>query len=869
MQSKPLWFKFGRLAASVMTKFFLSLLLGGFLIICFSQDIPINNNPGSLPEQYRAAEQIYQEAQKLSLHSKNDSVQLHARQLYQQALYAFEKLQEPIHQAGNDSLSFFLHLHTGSIYDSLDNFDSAFIFYTRADKMADRSTLCSRLGTMHSRKGNYRQAKNYFEKAISLLADPDSEDKAVLISYKINIASLLIRLEEYSKAKLLYESMLPNERFSNEIYYNLGIIDLHLDEPLRALGHFRRVKNVQGKRSIDLFHSFAVAFSAVKQTDSAAFYYDKAINENAKWNGSAKNVQYGSLLKYQGDQLAMEGRYFEAMHQYQRAIIQFDRDFNDRDIYQNPQRYNAGALFKQLFNTLIAKAEAFERVRPGEKNIKALNGALSAYHSAIQLAEFVKKTYDSDETRMFLDKVKDTVFDNPILLSLGLFKITGQKKYLEEAYVFDQLNKASILSLNIHEYELRDSLAESNETLKKEAFLRSSLTRLSLQVPHTTDSAALHRTNAAIRDDEIALGKLREKINHDPMWQQRRAIEFIPATAVVQQLIDKKTAVISYHLSENELMTLIITRDELVYDLQPVPEEFFANIDSFHLLLRSVQDQQYDPALAMQLYNVLISPVHTKLKGMDRLIIIPDNEFNYLPFEALQDSNKKYLLEEFAVQYQFSTALLGRETERSKEKSMFAFGQTATKDSFLLTANNYSILHLATHASVNNTDPLRSFIAFYPDSNDRDPRLYAQDIYGLDLDSIKLVILSACETTGGQLIKGDGMMSFSRAFGYAGCPNMIASLWKADDTTTAFITQQLHHYINEGHSRDKALQKARLDLLANDEIDPRFKTPAYWANMVFIGQYEPPYNPTPWLLIAAIASVVVAIVWIVTIKSNY
>ena len=174
----------------------------------------------------------------------------------------------------------------------------------------------------------------------------------------------------------------------------------------------------------------------------------------------------------------------------------------------------------------------------------------------------------------------------------------------------------------------------------------------------------------------------------------------------------------------------------------------------------------------------------------------------------------------------------------------------ATKANFLQSVNHFSIVHLATHASVDNEDPSRSFIAFYPNTSDY--KLYAQEIYNLNLDSTQLVILSACETGAGKLIKGEGLMSLSRAFAYAGCPNIITSLWKAEDNTTAFITQRLHYYLDKKFTKDKALQQAKLDLLNNKEIDPRFKSPEYWAHLIFIGNYEPRQDSSNWWWVATI-----------------
>ncbi|HMU58363.1 MAG TPA: CHAT domain-containing protein, partial [Chitinophagaceae bacterium] len=108
------------------------------------------------------------------------------------------------------------------------------------------------------------------------------------------------------------------------------------------------------------------------------------------------------------------------------------------------------------------------------------------------------------------------------------------------------------------------------------------------------------------------------------------------------------------------------------------------------------------------------------------------------------------------------------------------------------------------------------------------------------------------ETGTGQLVRGEGLMSLSRAFTYAGCPNIITSLWKAEDKTTAYITKQLHYYLGKGYTKDKALQFAKLDLLKSDEISPAMKSPNYWAHLIFIGEYEPVQHGSNWIWIALV-----------------
>ena len=107
------------------------------------------------------------------------------------------------------------------------------------------------------------------------------------------------------------------------------------------------------------------------------------------------------------------------------------------------------------------------------------------------------------------------------------------------------------------------------------------------------------------------------------------------------------------------------------------------------------------------------------------------------------------------------------------------------------------------------------------------------------MNSARLVILSACETGNGLMVNGEGVISLSRAFSYAGCKSVVTSLWKADEISISFITKRLHHYLQKGLPIDIALQKSKIDFLASDEIDARIKTPAFWANLVLIGDYQP------------------------------
>ncbi len=934
-----------------MQKIFLSIFLAGLLLFCFSQDT-IQSNSAVLLNAYKDADKLYQHAEYLAVRSEtNESLIAKADFEYQQALSKFLQLIPAFQKTANDSLTFLIQLKTGLIFhyfDSLElakkhylnaltykniagitdtlffksvlftgsilyqqnKLDSAIQMLNEAEEINDRynskldgsERLFNILGVIHYETGNYRQAVNYFEKALALLTELNPAEKSLQANYKINIASTLLKIDKDEDARKIFEELLQYEVYNNELYQKLGLIYLKKKNFKKAIEYLKQVNYGNSKKTIDLYLNFSMCYSGIEQPDSVEFYLHKALAENLKWNGQQKNISYGLILKFQADEKVKHKSFKEALYLYQEAVMQFHQTFKETDTYKNPEQFSGVYSFINLFNTLVDKAGTFESWYRYGKDIEHLNASLSAYQSAFVLADYVEKTYDSDEARLFLGKIKYAVHSKPIDVCIELFELTKKRIYLEDAYLFDQQNKASILSINVQENNLRNKSSGNNALIQEQAKLKTTITRLVLKASQSTDSIAVDSINKDIRDNEISLRKLEEKLHDNPAWQKQKSVEQIPAVNRLQKSLDNNTALLSFHLSQNELLTLLIAPNRFDYFRSVIDTNFFKAIDSLKKSLHNTNaDRRFNGVTASKrLYQLLIEPALPKLLQTKRLVIIPDDELNYLPFEALLDKNDKYLIESFSIQYQFTTALLEKNKTRSSRPGTLSFApftskgfddstgisldrlpaskeeianlkgnifidSVATKENFLQFINKYGTLHLATHANVNNLNPSLSFIAFYPGDNNY--RLYAPEIATLKLDSTQLVILSACETGDGPLVRGEGLMSLSRSFAYAGCPDIVTSLWKAEDKTTAFLTRQLHYYLGKNYTKDKALQQAKLDLLNSKEIDPRLKSPVFWAHLIFIGEYESHHPSSNWWWIALLILIASTIYIIIKSKS--
>jgi len=123
------------------------------------------------------------------------------------------------------------------------------------------------------------------------------------------------------------------------------------------------------------------------------------------------------------------------------------------------------------------------------------------------------------------------------------------------------------------------------------------------------------------------------------------------------------------------------------------------------------------------------------------------------------------------------------------------------------------LLHIATHARVDSQRPRLSSLALTPENKDdsRSGTFGLLDILGLKL-STNLVVLSACETSRGRLLPGEGVLGPAQAFLQAGAGAVIASYWRVDDLSTSAFMQRFYKYLlSERLPAATALRRAQLE----------------------------------------------------------
>jgi len=184
-------------------------------------------------------------------------------------------------------------------------------------------------------------------------------------------------------------------------------------------------------------------------------------------------------------------------------------------------------------------------------------------------------------------------------------------------------------------------------------------------------------------------------------------------------------------------------------------------------------------------------------------------------------------------------------------------GREASEEQFKQYAPGRRWLHLATHGfflpdgceadSPSENPLLLSGLVFAganrasrsaADSPYDDGILTAEELTALDLRSVELAVLSACDTGRGTVVTGEGVLGLRRAFRIAGTSTVVMSLWPVPDATARAWMAHFYAELAAGVPLGDAVRNAGLNRLAGLREEGRPLHPHQWAGFVAVGDWH-------------------------------
>lgn len=680
-------------------------------------------------------------------------------------------------------------------------------------------------------------------------------------------------------------------------YYELGNLQVRKQNHEEALQLFQQAINIisdhLGSNHHQLNHFYAAIASTKKMQAkyAEAEDYMKSAIDNVKSNFGEIHPSMGNNYQKLAALYRVQGKYAAVHEAIDRGIaavtpnkiqpeishVSFD-DLLDLDIFLN--------LLKE--KTAVLEAEYEDEATPG--NIQLLYTALDYYQMINALIDHMRRGYMAEESKVLLQNEAVGVYESAIHLCKKLYNITDSVHYLETAFQFSEKNKATVLAETLQAEDLTQLQGIPQETLKEEKTLKQ-------KIAFTEQKLIDHPTDTVIAKEVFYVkwqyDSLAKSIaNKYPQYYDLKYNLEVISIAELQQFLTEESAALSYFEGDSSWYVFSVSKDKVA--LTEVPNDSLLNHE-LNIFREGVSNPLAEitsfASAAYHIYQQLIAAPLLNHPTIQNIIIIPDGMLGYTPFDALitQPTEDKiprprYLIEDYTISYANSATLLSQSQKRAIEPQISYAGfaptypenliasneglmnfrdllaqlsgtqeevsfagkifsgitfleQQATEFNFKHLEKSPAILHLAMHALVDDKNPMQSRLLFTEASDSvDDARLHAYEVYNLKLSS-NLAVLSACNTGYGEIHRGEGIMSLSRAFMYAGCPSIVMSLWRAKDQPTTKIISDFFTNLNQGESKEKALRQAKLNYL--QKADPLQAHPANWATFVLLGNTDP------------------------------
>lgn len=339
----------------------------------------------------------------------------------------------------------------------------------------------------------------------------------------------------------------------------------------------------------------------------------------------------------------------------------------------------------------------------------------------------------------------------------------------------------------------------------------------------------------------------------------------------IQNALGADETIIEYLATSKQLLIFAATRDTILAASSPISLDDLANRVRFASeLSRKSATLRPGKDLMRGLYDVLIVPVEKMriVKPGGTLIVVPHSALAYLPFAALISSDGRRLVENHpilelpaaaalsflrdtrspgtpissVVFAPFPAELAGTRAEavavaRMTNMPNAFIGATATEGKVRSALARGGIVHIASHALLDQVNPMFSRIELAPvgqPSPQDDGSLEVHELLAMPVRS-ELVYLSGCETGVGaawstSFRRSQDYATLSQAMLYAGAQNVVATLWRIDDLGASVFARRFYAAL-ELNNAVTALAIAQKGMIH----DPRYSAPRYWAGYTISG----------------------------------
>ncbi|NEP10426.1 MAG: tetratricopeptide repeat protein [Symploca sp. SIO2C1] len=792
----------------------------------------------------------------------------------------------------------------GAVYQQQGQYNQALEYYQQSltlrrnikDRVGEGETLTN-LGALYYNQGQYAQSLQLYHQALAIFEELNNQ-KGVGASFN-NLGLVHHQLGEYEQALAFYQQSLVIRKAISDrsgvgaTLHNIGFTYDRLEDADQALVFYQQALAVRtsigdqagkGKtlNNLGLVYNQLGKQSLAKSSLEQALAISQAIGDRSG---------VGSILDSLGTMYQSLGEYAQALQFYQQGLA-IKKEVGDRTGERLTLSNIAGVLEQQ----------------------HQLELAIIFYKQSVNVTEAIRQdlqVLSQEQQQSYTETIADTYRQLADLLLtqdrvleaqqvLDLLKVQELEDYLRNVRGNDQTAQG-IASLPPEEQIIAKYSAIQIQAIQ----IGKQLSQLA-KIPELERTPSQQQQLIELRQREQAiLGEFNDFLDSSEIIT---LVEQLSQTARRQNLdladlnslrdnLPANTALF-YPLILDDRLELILTTPNAPPTHRPVAIQRQELNRIIVELRRGITNPKADATVpAQQLYELLIQPLEAVLREaqVETLIYAPDGQLRYLPLAALYDG-QQWLIERYRINNITAKSLTDFTTPPQSQlrilAAAFTQGYHAVKvgnQQFEFTGlpfageevetlaatvpgtiklldhefsppatvprmNDYSVVHLATHAAFVPGKPEDSFILFGDGSF-----VTLREMKNWSLNQVDLVVLSGCETgLGGKLGNGEEILGLGYQIQRAGAKGAIASLWSVNDQGTQVLMNTFYHLLLQGNiTKAEALQQAQITMIvdsqtadaqqrgtinlerSNEELSREVKQslshPYYWAPFILIG----------------------------------
>lgn len=557
-------------------------------------------------------------------------------------------------------------------------------------------------------------------------------------------------LEDYQLARQIYQEgvrlskVLGDTTLESRHYFNLGIVQLCLHEWQEALKSFNRSQQLSPYTDGSYEHNLSMAYLEGNEYEKALEYANTALSKRLDFEGDALLSLYELYntfgnIHLSGGQSEQSEYYFQlsleealssygeghreiakayieigevyqarglwnlAIRAYQNAITIFLPTFSPSSILEAPKpevmQSREGYLMEALRNKAICLKEQFR----GNKQPEKLQAAAQHLTSALQYINQLKLYHTESTSKVILgDRYSLPYVEDALEIDFMLYDLSGEQKYLEQAFETAQQSTAFLLREAVNEKTARQLARAAPDSLRMLDEVDAQISKVQNALPQSatpSERDSLYKIVFDLKQERISLLESFSR-QYPDYYQLRHQLAPTPLHEL-QKALEKNTLAIKYFMGKERLYIFAFTNDNFHCSVSTVDSTLHGAMQGYKKSLSDIDYIRTNYQRAEEdflrssryLYEVLLAPVlseFTREASIEQLILIPDGKLNYLSFECLLSKEAEswqqpeaFLVNDYAIRYAYYSGLIQQTGSERKNKGKYLGFGTEYNDNTL------------------------------------------------------------------------------------------------------------------------------------------------------------------------------------------